>query len=101
MKVAAIVVSHGHPAELAESLPVLRAQVDELVVIANVPGSVPPGVEAVHNERPLGFGANVNKGAALTSAEIVLAANPDAVPEPGAVGALRAFLAARPRCGVA
>ena len=101
MKVAAIVVSHGHPHELEESLPALRPQVDELVVIANIPGSVPPDVEAVHNERPLGFGANVNKGVALTNAELVLSANPDAVPEHGAVEALRAFMAAHPRCGVA
>ncbi|MDX6474942.1 MAG: hypothetical protein QOH95_453 [Gaiellaceae bacterium] len=101
MKVAAVVVSHGHPRELEESLPVLRAQVDEMVVIANVPGSVPVGVDAVHNDRPLGFGANVNHGVALTSAELVLTANPDAVPEPGAVDALRAFVADHPRCGVA
>ena len=71
------------------------------MVIANIPGSVPDGVEAVHNERPLGFGANMNKGTALTSAELVLCANPDAVPEPGAVEALRGFLVGRPRCGVA
>ena len=66
MRVAGIVVSHGHPSELEESLPALRAQVDELIVIANVPGSVPDGVAAMHNERPLGFGANVNRGAART-----------------------------------
>ena len=101
MKVAAVVVSHGHPAELAESLPALAPQVDELVVIANVPGSVPDGVEAIHNERPLGYGANVNLGIARTTAELVLAANPDAVPEPGAVAALRDFVAAHPRCGIA
>jgi GT2 family glycosyltransferase len=101
VKVAAIVVSHRHPRELEESLPALREQVDELVVIANVPGSVPDGVEAVHNEQPLGFGANVNQGTALTSAELVLAANPDAVPEPGAVDRLRVFMAEHPRCGVA
>jgi GT2 family glycosyltransferase len=101
MRVAAVVVSHGHPRELRESLPVLREQVDELVVIANIPGSVPDGVEAVHNEQSLGFGANVNKGAALTTAELVLSANPDAVPEAGAVDALRAFMAEHPRAGVA
>ncbi len=101
MKVAAVVVSHGHPQELAESLPALRPQVDELVVIANVPGSVPDGVEAVHNEVPLGFGANINHGVALTTAELVLSANPDAVPEAGAVEALRAFMEAHPRCGIA
>jgi GT2 family glycosyltransferase len=101
MKVAAVVVSHGHPRELEESLPALRPQVDELVVIANVPGSVPFGVEAVHNASPLGFGANVNRGAALTSSELVLSANPDAIPEPGAVASLRDFMAAHPRCGIA
>lgn len=101
MRVAAVVVSHGHPRELEESLPVLRQQIDELVVIANIPGSVPEGVDAVHNERPLGFGANVNKGAALTTAKLVLSANPDAVPEPGAVEALRTFMVEHPRCGVA
>ena len=101
MNVAAIVVSHGHPRELEESLPALRPQVDELVVIANIPGSVPAGLDAVHNPSPLGFGANVNRGAALTSAELVLSANPDAIPEPGAVAALCAFMVAHPRCGIA
>jgi GT2 family glycosyltransferase len=101
VKVAAVVVSHGHPRELEESLPALRPQVDELVVIANIPGSVPAGVDAVHNPSPLGFGANVNRGVAMTSAELVLSANPDAIPEPGAVAALAAFMAAHPRCGIA
>jgi GT2 family glycosyltransferase len=101
MRVAAVVVSHGHPDELAASLPALREQVDELVVIANVPGSVPPGVEAVENERPLGYGANVNRGVARTTAELVVCANPDAVAQPGAVAALRDFMAAHPRCGIA
>jgi GT2 family glycosyltransferase len=101
VRVAAIVVSHGHPRELAESLPLLREQVDELVVIANIPGSVADGVDAVHNERPLGFSSNVNRGVALTTAELVLSANPDAQPQPGAVAALRAFMEAHPRCGIA
>ena len=101
MKVAAVVVSHGHPRELEESLPAIREQVDELVLIANIPGSVPDGVDAVHNDVPLGFGANVNKGVALTEAELVISANPDALPQAGAVEALRAFMEAHPRAGVA
>ena len=101
MRVAAVVVSHGHPQELAVSLPALRPQVDELVVISNIPGSVPEGIEAVHNETPLGFGANLNKGIALSSAELVLSVNPDAVAEPEAVGVLRRFMEANPRCGIA
>ena len=41
MKVSAVVISHGHADELEQSLPALAPQVDELLVIANIPGSVP------------------------------------------------------------
>ena len=104
MTVAAVVVSHGHAAELRESLPALAPQVDDLLVIANLPGSVgevPPGTRVLENERPLPLAANVNLGIANTSAEYVLTANPDAVPEPGAVAALRELADARERCGIA
>jgi N-acetylglucosaminyl-diphospho-decaprenol L-rhamnosyltransferase len=101
MKVSAIVVSHGNAGELADSLPTLAPQVDELLVIANVAGSVPDGVEALENRHPLGFAANVNLGLSRTTGEAVLIANPDAVAEPGAVGILREFMESRPRCGVA
>ena len=104
MKVSAVVVSHGHVRELERSLPALAPQVDELVVVANVPGSVgalPPGVRVLENERQLSFAANANQGFAATSGEAVVIANPDAVPEPDAVAILRDFMAARPRCGVA
>jgi GT2 family glycosyltransferase len=101
MKVSAVVVSHDQARQLVQSLPALRAQVDELVVVANVPGSVPDGVEAIANVRPLGYAANLNLGFARCSGEALLAANPDAVPEPGAVAALAAFMAANARCGVA
>jgi N-acetylglucosaminyl-diphospho-decaprenol L-rhamnosyltransferase len=105
MKVSGVVISHGHANELVESLPALAAQVDELLVIANIPGSLPPAVPAgtrvLANETPLSFAANANLGAANTTHELVLIANPDAVPEPGAVATLRAFMEARPRAGVA
>jgi GT2 family glycosyltransferase len=101
VRVAAVVVSHGSAREVEALLPALEPQVDEVVVIANVPGSAPPGVAAVENAHPLGYAANLNLGLARTHADAVLAVNPDAVPEPGAVGTLRAFMEARPRCGVA
>jgi GT2 family glycosyltransferase len=105
VKVSAVVISHGHARELARSLPALAPQVDELVVLANIPGSVPDelpeGVRVVHNERPLSFAANANLGAAVTRHELVLVANPDAVPEPDAVAVLRAFMEEHPRCGAA
>lgn len=104
MKVSAVVVSHGHREELAESLPALESHVDELVVVANVPGSEPAngeGIRVLRSEKPQSFAANVNAGVAATSGELVLVANPDSVPEPGAVAVLRDFLAAHPRCGIA
>ena len=102
--ISAVVVSHRHAAELEHSLPALAPQVDELVVVANIPGSVgrlPEGTRVLENERPLSFAANANKGFAATRGEEVVIANPDAVPEPGAVAALHAFMEAHPRCGVA
>ena len=103
MKVSAVVVSHGHARELEESLPALAAQVDELVVVANVPGSVgalPEGTRVLESPRPRTFAANVNAGVAATGGEYVVVSNPDAVPEPGAVAALAAFADAHPRAGL-
>jgi GT2 family glycosyltransferase len=103
-KVSAVVVSHGHADELGRMLPALVPQVDELVVVANMPGSVgdvPAGVKVLENPSPLSLAANVNLGIATTTGEYVLSANPDAIPEPGAVAALVAAADARPRCGIA
>ena len=104
MKVSAVVVSHLHRAELAESLPALVAQVDEVVVIANVPGSAPAddrGARVIESTRPASFAANINAGTRATSGELVLVSNPDAIPEPGAIGILRDFVETHERCGVA
>jgi hypothetical protein len=105
VKVSAVVVSHRHARELERSLPALAPQVDELLVIANVadslPSQLPAGVRVLENEVPLSFAANANLGAERTEHELVLVANPDAVPEPDAVGILRAFMDAHPRCGAA
>jgi GT2 family glycosyltransferase len=101
--VSAVVVSHGHARELERSLPGLAPQVDELLVIANLPGSVgsvPEGVRVLENESPLSFAANVNAGIAATRGDYVVVSNPDAVPEPGAVGTLAAFASEHPRAGL-
>jgi N-acetylglucosaminyl-diphospho-decaprenol L-rhamnosyltransferase len=101
---SAVIVSHGHAAEVEALLPALLPQVDEVVVVANVPGSVgpvPEGVRVVENRRPLGFAANANRGLAATGGEWVVVANPDAEPAEGAVRVLRDFAESRPRCGVA
>jgi len=104
VKVSAVVVSHGHAAELLLSLSALAPQVDETLVIANLPGSadgVSSDVRVLENPRPLSFAANVNLGIAATSGEYVLVANPDAIAEPDAVGTLVAFADAHPGCGIA
>ena len=104
MRVAAVVVSHDHADELPASLEALLPQVDDCVVIANLPTSVrsvPPEVRLVRNPRPLSFAANVNRGIAEIDAEAVLVANPDTVAEAGAVGILREFMESHPRCGIA
>jgi N-acetylglucosaminyl-diphospho-decaprenol L-rhamnosyltransferase len=102
--ISAIVVSHGHRAELAESLPALAPQVDEVVVIANIPGSEPTdahGARVIENPRALSYAANLNRGIAETRGELVLVNNPDAVPEPGAVATLAGFMTAHARAGIA
>jgi hypothetical protein len=103
VKVSAVIVSHGHAEELARSLPALLPQVDEVVVVANLPGSVagvPEGVRVLENPRPLSLAANVNLGIAATSGEYVLSANPDAIPDPGAVAALVAVAEEHPHAGI-
>jgi GT2 family glycosyltransferase len=102
--ISAVVVSHGHAADLGRSLPALAPQVDEVVVVANVPGSLSGelhGARVIVNDRPAGYAANLNSGIAATAGDLVVVCNPDAVPGPGAVSLLAAFLAERPRCGIA
>jgi hypothetical protein len=105
MKVSAVVISHGHADELVHSLPALAPQVDELLVIANTPGSLPAELpvhaRVLQNTTPLSFAANANLGAAQTAHELVLIANPDAVPDQNAVAILRDFMTAHPRSGAA
>lgn len=104
MNVAAVVVSHGDADKVDALLPSLTSQVDDIVVIANIAGSVrdvPSTVRVIQSERPRGFAANLNRGVAATDTELVLSVNPDAVPRDGAVATLREFMETRPRCGIA
>jgi GT2 family glycosyltransferase len=103
-RISGIVVSHGHARELEASLPAFAPQVDELVVIANLPESLPHelfGARVIENERPRSYAANLNAAIARTSGELVAVCNPDAVPEAGAVRVLAEFMDVHPRCGVA
>jgi N-acetylglucosaminyl-diphospho-decaprenol L-rhamnosyltransferase len=102
MSVDAIVVTHGPNPDVPRCLAALAPQVDELLVIANLPLELdlPPNARLVENERPLGFGANVNRGVAETSGEFLVLANPDTEPAPDAVRILSEFAEAHPRCGI-
>ena len=102
-RVAAVVVTHGQPAD-ERLFPALQRQVDEAVLIANTDdaiGNVPDGVDVHVNGEPVGFATNVNRGVAVTESDYVLTVNPDAIPHEGAVAALRDFLDANPRVGIA
>jgi N-acetylglucosaminyl-diphospho-decaprenol L-rhamnosyltransferase len=102
--VAAVVVTHGPHGDLRACLDALTPQVDELVVVANVPGhapQLPARARLIKNRHPLGYAANANRGVAATDAPLVVVANPDAIAAPEAVAALVSFASARPRCGVA
>jgi N-acetylglucosaminyl-diphospho-decaprenol L-rhamnosyltransferase len=105
MSVAGVVVSHAAGEELRECLEALAPQVDELIVVANLPGEplgpLPAGAQLLENERPLGYAANANRAIGKTTAPYVVVANPDTRAEPGAVEALRKFLDGRRRCGIA
>ncbi len=104
MTVSAVVVSHGHASDLATLLPLLKAQVDEIVVVANlqgsVPGVLPDGVKVIENARPLPLAENINLGTAATTGAYVLNINPDATPDPGAVTKLARVLDEHPRAGI-
>ena len=102
-RVSAVVVSHGQRAGArASRCRPLRPQVDELVRDRERAWLGPVGGRRrSRTTTRCGYSANLNKGIALTTGDAVVAANPDAVPLPGAVAALAEFMAANPRCGVA
>jgi GT2 family glycosyltransferase len=108
VKTSAIVIATGRDeAELMQrNVPALLSQVDELVVVANGPGTLadgdaPDGVRVIQQPRMLGFSTNINAGSAATSGTYVIVSNPDVVPEPDAVAQLVRFADEHPRCGVA
>ena len=103
MTVSGIVVTHGHHPDLDRCLAALAPQVEELVVVANLPLELelPENARLVENDCPRGFSANVNRGVDETNGDFVVIANPDTEPSPDAVRILRDFAAERQRCGIA
>ena len=102
MTTGAIVIWTPGDPDPGPCLDSLAPQVDELVLTVN-PGGSPStdGATVIENERTLGFGANINRGVAATTAPFVIGSNPDIEVTPGAVAALTTFAEAHPRCGIA
>jgi GT2 family glycosyltransferase len=102
VSISGIVVTHGPHPDLDRCLASLAPQVDELIVVANLPLNVEltEASRVLANERPLGFGANVNRGVAETNGDFVVIANPDTEAAPDVVGILAEFAAAGPRRGI-
>jgi N-acetylglucosaminyl-diphospho-decaprenol L-rhamnosyltransferase len=100
VSVAGIVVVHEPTPDLERCLAALRPQVDELVVVANLPGTTAEGARVIENEQPAGFAANANRGIAATTAPFVVLCNPDTEAAPGAIRILREFAEEHPRAGI-
>jgi GT2 family glycosyltransferase len=100
--VAAVVIWTPGDPDPAPCLASLAPQVDELVIVAN-PGGAPAadGARLIANEQTRGFGANINRGVAATTAPYVVASNSDIEAAEGCIAALREFADSHPRCGIA
>jgi GT2 family glycosyltransferase len=101
VRVAAVVIWTPGDPDPGPCLASLEPQADELVLVAN-PGESPTAEPArvIHNERTLGFGANINRGVAATNAPFVVASNPDIEATPASIAMLRDFAASHPRAGI-
>lgn len=113
-EVDAFIVAHDHEATLAATVAAVAAQQPaprRLVVVDNASadgslaaaargaGTLP--LEVVRNDRNLGFAAAANQAIARTSAEWVLALNPDCRLAPGYLERLTGAASARSRVGAA
>ena len=107
---AVVVVCHDNAGEVGATLTALAAQLrpgDEVVVIDNasrdgtsdVVRAAAPQATVVESKENLGFAGGCHVGARATRAPLVLFLNPDAVPAPRCLAALRACATERPGWG--
>jgi N-acetylglucosaminyl-diphospho-decaprenol L-rhamnosyltransferase len=108
--VAVVVVCHDSAGDLGATLPALTAQLqagDELVVVDNASAdgtaeaarALAPAATVIETGANLGFAGGCNTGARASRAPLLLFLNPDAVPAPGCIEALRACEQRRPGWG--
>jgi len=100
VSVSAVVVTHGPDPDLDRCVAALAPQVDELVVIANLPLETEVPARVLQNDRPLGFAANINHGVAATKGDFAVIANPDTEAAPGVVAILAEFASGDSRRGI-
>ena len=109
-RVAVVVVCHDSAAEVVRTLQALRAQLglgDEVVVVDNAstdrtPDAVraaAPEATVIESGDNLGFAGGCHAGVRASTAPLILLLNPDAVPAPGCMDALRACAIDRPHWG--
>jgi GT2 family glycosyltransferase len=105
--IAVVVVCHTSAEALRATLPALAAQLgadDEVVVVDNasaddsaqVARELLPRATVVQAPGNVGFATGCHLGADASSAPLILLLNPDAVPQPGFLDALRAAGARHP-----
>src|SRR4051812_4732396 len=108
--IAVVVVCHDSAADLSATLPALTAQLapgDELVLVDNASAdgtpaaarALAPAATVIETGENLGFAGGCNAGARVSTAPLLLFLNPDAVPAPGCVEALRECAGRRPEWG--
>ncbi len=105
-----VIVSHGHeallPGCIASLAPALEGLAAEILVIDNLQAggaaTALTGMPArvVANAAPVGFAANVNRGAEETTGRCLLFLNPDTAFSAGRVAEAIAFLDGRPDIGL-
>lgn len=92
---AVVIVAHDSERELPRTLEAVGAQLrpeDELVIVDNASAAEPPTIPSARLLRTganLGFAGGAVEGARATTAPLLLFLNPDAVPQPGCLDALR------------
>src|SRR5215212_8050374 len=100
MNLAVVIVTYESGGHIGATLRALCEQLrdkDELVVVDNASRDgtttavreVAPRARLLEQQRNLGFAAGCNLGARAAQAPLLLLLNPDAVPQPGCIEALR------------
>lgn len=101
MTLSVVIVSYASSGHVLATLDVVRAQLqpgDEVVVVdnaspdgtADLVAGAAPWARLERSATNTGFAGGANRGAELARGALLLFLNPDAVPEPGALDALRA-----------